>query len=73
MNQEASYAALMKRYEDLKKLYFSSQASDRNDVDGPVPNAMSRAYLVTQFNNIGAELPIRPDQPFTPIRRYSNS
>lgn len=60
---------ILKRYESLKQLYFSRKSSRIIDDEGQeVPNAVSKELLIRQFENIGAEVPVSPTQPFTPIQ-----
>lgn len=60
---------LYDRYEGLKKLYFSPLSRRKVDDEGQeIPCAVDRGMLMKQFENMGCEVPLRPDQPFTPIQ-----
>lgn len=63
---------LYNRYETLKKQYFSPNSRRKIDDEGQeVPNALDRSVLIRQFENLGCEVPTRPDQPFTPLQYQS--
>lgn len=59
---------LFTRYELLKKQYFSSAANPQYDEEGEeLPNAISRSYIIAQFEQMGCQLPLSPTQEFTPM------
>lgn len=60
---------IIKRYESLKRAYFSNRSSRMVDDEGiEIPTATPKEALIRQFENIGAEVPLTPNQPFTPIQ-----
>ena len=59
---------LLARYETLKKQWFKRFPETRTDAAGhEFPPPYTRDDLVRQFNAIGAEIPVTPDQPFIAI------
>jgi hypothetical protein len=73
---KVGYDMLLTRYNNLKKQWFSLQR--RNDprrlarlgkYNEPEIPAVTREMLVKQFDTIGCEIPMTPEQPFTPKPR----
>lgn len=61
--------ALFNRYETLKRQYFSPRSRRIVDDEGQeVPNCISKEMLIKQFEEMGCEVPMTPDQPFTPAQ-----
>lgn len=54
---------LFDRYEQLKRKYFEKQRPDTEDYINPLP----RSVIIKQFEKMGCEIPLSPDQPFTPL------
>ena len=50
------------RYEQLKRMYFRTQAS-YDDEGQEIPSIMDRQMIVQMFNNMGVELPLTPNDP----------
>lgn len=71
--QKVGYDMLLARYENLKKQWFSlhrkndpKRLAKLGKFNEPEIPAVTREVLVKQFDAIGAELPLTPEQEFTP-------
>lgn len=53
---------LLRRYEQLKRLYFQSSSS-YHDEDDEITEVISRKQIVQMFENMGVELPLSPSDP----------
>jgi hypothetical protein len=72
MADKAPYNAMVERYERLKKQYFGAGLGKQYDDEGEeLPQALSRAQLIQQFENMGVEIPLTPDQPMKMANRRS--
>jgi len=72
-------AAFMRRYNHLKRMWFSNSQGPRGEYDSMYdeetgetgPSIMDQETLARQFANMEVEIPRNPDQPPTPLRRRS--
>jgi hypothetical protein len=59
---------IFERYEQLKKRYFRRQREETDEYIDPLP----REQIIKMFTGMGCEIPVTPDQPFTPLRRHAD-
>ena len=64
-----SYEIMKRRYEQLKKLYFSPQSSSYGDDEEGPSAMMNRTQIVQMFENMGVELPLTPNDEMKFRRR----
>lgn len=68
---QADQEHMQRRYEQLKRWYFSPLSNKQYDEDGQelpgtIPN---KSQIVQMFETMGVELPTSPNDPLTIIRR----
>lgn len=63
MNKTVDYDSIVRRYEQLKQMYFKSSSSNYDEDGEEIPSVVSRLQIVQMFENMGVELPLTPSDP----------
>ena len=63
MSKTMDYDSIVRRYEQLKQMYFKSSSSNYDEDGEEIPSVVSRLQIVQMFENMGVELPLTPSDP----------